>query len=143
MGSMGLERTFAVVVGTILVALGLAGSVGTPIAGGSGDTGIIVTGFGHDLVHLVTGALFLHVGIALNGRNRAFGLVGLGLFYLVTGVLSLVSSDLLGLYDAPTSGFDQLGHVLLGVASVVIGWMGRGVERREFGRAASRPIRNP
>ena len=140
MGSLGLERTFAMVVGTILVLLGLGGSLGSPIVGGANDTGIIVTGFGHDLAHLITGALYVHVGIALNGRNRAYGLVGLGVFFLLTGLLSLVSSDLLGLYDTPTSGFDQLGHVLLGVASIVIGWMGRGVERREFGRAASRPI---
>ncbi len=141
MGSLGLERTFAMVVGAILVLLGIGGSLGSPIVGGPEDTGIIVTGFGHDLVHLVSGALFLHVGIALNGRNRAYGLIGLGVFFLVSGVLSLLSGDLLGLYDAPTSGIDQLGHMLLGVAAVVVGWMGRGVERREFGRAASRPIR--
>jgi hypothetical protein len=140
MGSLGLERTFAMVVGAVLIALGLAGAIGNPIVGRPDTTGLIVTGFGHDLVHLVTGALFLHVGIALNGRNRAYGLIGLGIFFLVTGVLSLVSSDLLGLYDAPTSGMDQLAHLLLGVATIVVGWMGRGVERREFGRAASRPI---
>jgi len=141
MGSMGLERTFAIVVGAVLVALGIGGSLGNPIVGGAGDTGIIITGFGHDLVHLVTGALFLHVGIALNGRNRGYGLIGLGLFYLATGLASFITSDLLGIYDAPTSGFDQLGHVLLGISSMVIGWMGRGVEKREVGRAASRPLR--
>jgi hypothetical protein len=141
MGALGLERTFAIVVGAVLILLGLAGSIANPIVGRPDTTGIIVTGFGHDLVHLVSGALFLHVGIALNGRNRAYGLVGLGGFYVATGVLSLVSGDLFGLYDAPASGFDQLAHLLLGVAAIVIGWMGRGVERREFGRAASRPIR--
>ncbi|MEA2026902.1 MAG: hypothetical protein U9O18_09435 [Chloroflexota bacterium] len=142
MGSLGLERTFAMVVGAILIVLGIAGAIGNPIVGRADSTGIIVTGFGHDLIHLVTGALFLHVGVALNGRNRGYGLIGLGIFFLATGVLSLVSSDLLGIYDAPTSGFDQLGHILLGVAAIVVGWMGRGVEKREFGRAASRPIRD-
>ncbi len=141
MGSMGLERTFAMVVGAVLVALGIGGSLGNPLVGGPEDTGIIITGFGHDLVHLVTGALFLHVGIALNGRNRGYGLVGLGVFYLATGLASLITPDLLGIYDAPTSGFDQLGHVLLGLSAIVIGWMGRGVEKREVGRAASRPLR--
>lgn len=142
MGSLGLERTFAMVVGAILVVLGIAGAMGNPIVGRADSTGIIVTGFGHDLIHLVTGALFLHVGVALNGRNRGYGLIGLGIFLLATGVLSLVSSDLLGIYDAPTSGFDQLGHILLGIAAIVVGWTGRGVEKREFGRAASRPIRD-
>jgi hypothetical protein len=142
MGSMGLERAFAVVTGAVLMLLGVAGSLGNPIVGSPEHTGLIVTGFGHDLVHLITGALFLHVGLALNGRNRAYGLIGLGVFYLSTGVLSFISSDLLGLYDEPTSGLDQIGHVLLGLAAVVIGWMGRGVERRVYGRAVSRPARD-
>jgi hypothetical protein len=142
MGSLGLERSFAIVVGAVLIVLGIGGLIGNPIVGRPEQTGLIITGFGHDLMHLVSGALFLHVGIALNGRNRAYGLIGLGIFYLVSGLLSLLSSDLLGLYDEPTSGFDQLGHVLLGIAAIVVGWMGRGVERREFGRAVSRPIRD-
>ena len=142
MGSRGLERTFAVVVGAVLVVLGIAGSLGNPLVGGPDQTAIIVTGFGHDLVHLVTGALFLHVGLALNGRNRAYGLVGLGVFLLISGLLSFLTSDLLGLYDEPTSGLDQLAHVLLGLASIVIGWMSRGVERRVYGRAVSGPARD-
>ena len=142
MGSLGLGRTFAMVVGVVLIALGLAGSVGNPIVGRPDTTGIIVTGFGHDLVHLICGALFLHVGIALNGRNRAYGLVCLGVFLLASGLLSLLSADLLGIYDAPASGLDQLAHLALGIAAIVIGWSGRGVERREFGRAVSRPIRS-
>jgi len=142
MGSMGLERTFAVVAGVVLVILGVAGSLGNPIVGGPEQTGVIVTGFGHDLVHLISGALFLHVGLALNGRNRAFGLVGLGIFFLVSGVLSFITADLLGLYDEATSGLDQIAHVLLGLAAIVIGWMGRGVDRRVYGRAVSGPARD-
>ena len=142
MGTLGLERTFAMVVGTVLIVLGLAGSIGNPIVGRPDTTGIFVTGFGHDLIHLVTGALFLHVGVALNGRNRGLGLMALGGFYLATGLASLISSDLIGIYDAHTSGFDQLGHLVLGVAALAIGWTGRGVEKREFGRSASRPVRS-
>jgi uncharacterized membrane protein len=67
--------------------------------------------------------------------------VALGAAFIVTGLLSLLSPDLFGLYDEPTSGLDQLAHLLLGVAAVIAGWLGRGVERREFGRAASRPLR--
>ena len=142
MGTLGLERSFAMVVGVVLIVLGILGSIGSPIVGRPDATGVVVTGFGHDLVHLVTGALFLHVGLALNGRNRGYGLLGLGIFYLATGVLSLLSADLLGIYDAPTSGIDQLAHLMLGLAAVVIGWLGRGVERREVGRSASRPIQS-
>ena len=141
MGTLGLERGFALVVGAVLIVLGLAGSLGNPVVGRPDGTGILVTGFGHDLVHLVAGALFVHVGLALSGRQRAVALVALGAAFLATGLLSLLSADLMGLYDAATSGLDQLAHLLLGVAAIVVGWMGRGVERREFGRAASRPIR--
>jgi len=141
-GTLGLERGFAIVVGAVLITLGLAGSLGNPFVGRPEATGILVTGFGHDLMHLVAGALFVHVGVALRGRQRAMGLMALGVAFLVTGALSLPSGDLIGLYDAPTSGLDQLAHFLLGVAAIVVGWMGRGVERREFGRAASRPIRS-
>jgi hypothetical protein len=81
------------------------------------------------------------VGLALPGRRPAGGHVALGVVFLVGGPPSLLAADLVGLYDAATSGFDQLGHILLGIAAIVVGWMGRGVERREFGRAASRPIR--
>jgi hypothetical protein len=140
--TLGLERGFAVVVGSVLIGLGLAGSLGNPFVGRPDSTGILVTGFGHDVMHLVAGALFAHVGLALAGRQRAWGLVALGTAFVVSGLLSLLSADLVGLYDAPTSGLDQLGHVLLGVAAIVVGWMGRGVERREFGRAASRAIRS-
>jgi hypothetical protein len=142
MSTLGLERGFAIVVGAVLIILGIAGSLGNPIVGRAESTGIVVTGFGHDLVHLVSGALFIHVGLALRGRQQAIGLMALGVVFLGSGLLSLLSADLVGLYDAPTSGFDQLGHILLGAAAIVIGWMGRGVERREFGRAASRPLRS-
>lgn len=140
MGSFGLQRAFAVAVGTVLIVFGLAGSIGNPIVGRPDATGLIVTGFGHDLVHLVTGALYVHVGVALNGRNRAMGLVGLGVFCVASGLLSLIDAGLLGLYGASASGLDQLVHLALGIASITIGWMGRGVERREFGRAASRSL---
>jgi hypothetical protein len=139
--SLGLERGFALVTGTVLVVLGVLGTMGSPIVGRPETTGLIVTGFGHDLVHLVCGALFIHVAVAFDRRQRAYALLGLGIFFLVSGLLSLLIPDLVGLYDAPTSGLDQLAHLLLGLAAVVIGWMGRGVERREVGRSASRPLR--
>jgi hypothetical protein len=142
MSSFGLERGFAVVVGAVLIVLGLAGSLGNPIVGRPETTGIVVTGVGHDLMHLVSGALFLHVGLALNGRNRANGLIVLGAVFLITGLLSLLASDLLGLYGAPASGLDQLAHVALGVAAGVIGWRARSVPQREVGRSASREIRS-
>jgi hypothetical protein len=142
MSAVGLERGFAVVVGAVLIVLGLAGSLVNPIVGRPESEALLATGAGHDLVHIVTGALFVHVGLALNGRNRAHGLVVLGGVLLVMGLVSLISSDLFGLYGAPSSGFGQMAHVVLGVVSIVVGWTGRRGEPREVGRRASRPIRS-
>ena len=138
---MGRERRFALLVGSILIVLGLAGSLGTPVVGGADDTGLIVTGPGHDIAHLILGALYLHVGLVLDGRHRADGLLILGGILLISGILSLVSADLFGLYGAPTSVVDQVAHLALGVISIGIGVVARNAvvvqERRGGSRARS------
>ena len=140
---LGRERGFALVAGTILIALGLAGSLGTPLVGDAQDTGLLVTGPGHDLAHLGLGALYVHVGLALDGRLRADGLLILGAVILIGGLVSLASPDLLGLYGAPTSVLDQLAHLALGVSSIAIGAVARSAAQREERRAnpRSRPSR--
>jgi predicted MFS family arabinose efflux permease len=136
----GLERSFSLVVGGVLVVIGLAGSFGNPLVGEPGAA-LLVTGPGHDLLHLVAGALYLHVGLVLGGRQRANVLVVLGLVFLVSGVLSFLAPDLLGLYGVAANGIDQLAHVALGAGSIVVGWMGRGGTTREVRRRVSRPAR--
>jgi hypothetical protein len=135
---LGRERGFALVCGSILIVLGLAGSLGTPFVGGADDTGLIVTGPGHDIIHLVLGALFLHVGLILDGRQRADALLILGTILLVSGVLSLLSPDLLGLYGAPTGVVDQVAHLALGVISIGIGVVARNAVVVQERRASSR-----
>ncbi len=140
MATAGLERSFSIVVGGVLVVLGLAGSFANPLIGGPGSA-LLVTAPGHDLLHLVAGALYLHVGLVLGGRHRANALIVLGLVFVVSGVLSFLTADLLGLYGVATNGLDQLAHVALGAASIVVGWMGRGGPAREVRRRVSRPAR--
>jgi hypothetical protein len=135
---IGRERAFALLAGAILVVLGLAGSLGTPLIGGPQDTTVLVTGPGHDIAHLVMGALYLHVGLALDGRLRADGLIVLGAVILIGGLVSLVSSDLFGLYGAPTSVLDQLAHLALGVISIAIGAVARSAIVRQERRTSSR-----
>ena len=43
MGSLGLERSYAMVVGTVLIVLGLAGSIGNPVVGRPDTTGVFVS----------------------------------------------------------------------------------------------------
>jgi hypothetical protein len=136
--AMGRERAFGLIVGAILVVLGLAGSLGTPLVGGPDDTGLLVTGPGHDIAHLILGALYLHVALALDGRLRADGLLVLGSILLVTGILSLISPDLFGLYGTPTGVVDQLLHLALGVISIGIGFVARSAVLAQERRAGSR-----
>ncbi|CAN5666473.1 hypothetical protein BH23CHL8_BH23CHL8_10850 [soil metagenome] len=136
-GEVGLERAFALGVGVALIVLGLLGSFGNPLVGRPGATSLIVTGPGHDIVHLVVGALFVHVGHILSARQRSTGLLALGAFLALSGFLSLVVPDLLGVYGLATSGLDQLAHLALGITAVVIGWLGRGATgRRPAARSA-------
>jgi hypothetical protein len=141
MGAFGFERGFAVVAGGVLIALGLLGSLGNPLIGRPEAGAVLTSGAGLDLIHVVSGALFVHVGLALNGRNRANGLMALGVFYIVIGTISFLSSDLFGLFGASSSGIGTIAHIVLGVAALVVGWMGRGGELREVGRRVSRPAR--
>jgi hypothetical protein len=134
----GRERNFALLVGSILIVLGLAGSLGTPLVGGADDTGLVVTGPGHDIAHLILGALYLHVGLVLDGRLRADGLLILGAILLVSGILSLLTPDLFGLYGAPTSVMDQVAHLALGVISIGIGVVARNAVLVHERRAGSR-----
>jgi hypothetical protein len=135
---MGRERGFALIVGAILIALGLAGSLGTPFVGGADDTSLVVTGPGHDIAHLILGALYLHVALALDGRHRADGLLILGAILVITAVLSLIVPDLFGLYGAGASVLDQLAHLVIGVISIGIGVVARSAVVAQERRAASR-----
>ena len=108
MGAFGFERGFAVAVGVVLIALGLLGSLGNPVVGRPETGAVLTTGAGLDLIHVVSGALFIHVGLALNGRNRANALMALGGFFIIAGILSLLSADLLGTYGAENSGLGPL-----------------------------------
>ena len=142
MGAFGFERGFAVAVGGVLIALGLLGSLGNPIIGRPETGAVLTSGAGLDLIHVVSGALFVHIGLALNGRNRANGLMALGVFFILIGIISLISGDLFGIFGAASSGVGRIAHIVLGIASLVVGWMGRGGELREVGRRVSRPARS-
>ena len=143
MGSLGLERGFALVTGTVLVCSGCWAPWAAPSSADPGPRALFVTGFGHDLVHLgLRRPLPPRGGWPSTAASAPTASSGWASSSWSPACSACSSADLFGLYDAPTSGLDQLAHLLLGLAAVVIGWMGRGVERREVGRSASRPLRS-
>ena len=90
MGSLGWERAFAIIVGSVLIALGIGGSLGTPIVGGPEDTSIIITGFGHDLVHLITDTSIAFVSATkkIKDANNGLALFKTGETIVVSGSAS-------------------------------------------------------
>jgi hypothetical protein len=141
-GPAAYARPFAAAAGVALAGLGLLGILGNPLVGAVANLPVVVTGPVHDVLHVVLGALYLHVAFALAGRLQGDGLVALGAFGLLFGVLSLASPDLFGLLDEGTNLADQLLHLVVGAVSVGLGWVvrsGRPLSLPRRGGAGTEP----
>ena len=92
-------KTAAIVIGIIFVIVGLLGFVSNPIVGSSPDA-IFHTDQTHNIVHIVSGALFLLVAVASPASAgtflKIFGIVYLGL----------------GIYGAATMGAEETKKLL-------------------------------
>ena len=110
---------YAVVVGAVIVLLGLGGV----LLGEQALFGVLNIDLAEDLIHLVTGGLMLYVGLAHRGDALARNVVGgLGVVYLLVGLLGFVVPDLFGLLPHRYSLVDNLLHLTLGVLGIVVGW---------------------
>jgi hypothetical protein len=73
------------------------------------------------ILHLVTGGLLAFVGFSERGGEYARSVVGgLGLIYLLVGLLGFVVPTLFGLLPHGYSVFDNLLHLVLGAASIAV-----------------------
>jgi hypothetical protein len=115
----------AAVIGVALVAAGVLGFFDNPIVGepGAGEGPVFVTGWVHDVVHIVTGALALFIAFALRGRTQATALVGFGVLYLVVLVATFVDPQLFGIFEHPVNEADHLLHVFLAGVPIIVGWL--------------------
>jgi hypothetical protein len=135
-----MVRPVALAIGLALLGMGILGLLGGPIVGRPAAEPLVVTGPGHDILHLVMGALFVHVAFGLVGRTAADGLALLGGLSLGLAVLTVLSADLFGLLGAATNLGDQVVHVLTGAVALVVGRLARtgrhiALPRREAGPA--------
>jgi hypothetical protein len=106
---MGANQTWAKVIGVVLILVGLLGF----FMGGS------VFGFEvntlHNLVHLITGAIFAWAGF--KGGNVKKVNTWLGVIYVIVGIVGFFAlQDLLALNTA-----DNWLHIVIGVISAAIG----------------------
>jgi uncharacterized protein DUF4383 len=122
---MSYAKGYAALIGIVLVAVGLLGFVSNPIVG-EGNA-VFLTGTVHNVVHLATGLLALFVAFGLRGEQQAWGVIGIGVLYLVVFVGLLISPTLFGILGAayPVNVADQGLHLGLAVISFAVGWMAR------------------
>lgn len=123
------RRLYAKVVGVVIVLIGIGGLIlGEKSLGGALNIDI-----GEDVIHLVTGGLMVAVGF--RGTDSAVRNVvgGLGVVYLLVGIVGFLVPDLFGLLPSEYSVVDNVLHLVLGVLGIAVGYL--------IGRPAMRPAR--
>lgn len=112
-----LLRRYTQILGVVLILVGLLGL----LLGERVWLGVLNVDLFEDIVHLVTGGLLAFVGFSERGGEYARSVVvGLGVIYLLFGLLGFVAPSLFGLLPHGYSVFDNLLHLALGVASIAV-----------------------
>lgn len=118
-------KTASLIIGVIFIAVGLLGFIPNPIVGSSHNA-IFHADAVHNMVHILSGALFLIFAFAAPARAGLF-LKVFGVVYLLLGIIGLVSigsegmTDLLGFL--PVNGADNYLHIGLGIVIFLAGML--------------------
>lgn len=109
---MGVNQKWAMAIGVILLLYGIVGFF---------SAGSFVMTYGnpwHNIIHLVTGALFVWAGFAASAPTKKVN-TWLGAIYALVGILGFF-----GVFDAlmGLSSADNWSHLVVGIASILIGW---------------------
>ena len=128
--SLSLVRRYAGYLGVALILTGLLGLV----LGDRSLFGLLNIDLTKDIIHLVTGGLLAYVGFGQRDSSLARTAVGgLGVVYVLVGVIGFILPDLFGLLPHEYSTFDNLFHIALGLANIAVAWWlgreGRGEQR--------------
>ena len=117
------SKTASLIIGIAFIAVGLLGFISNPIVGDP-DTAIFHTDTLHNIVHIVSGVLFLFVGLAMPASAPIF-LKVFGIIYFLLGVLGLIyfgtdgMGKLLGFLHV--NGADNFLHIGLGIIIFLAG----------------------
>lgn len=120
-------KTAAILLGIVFIAVGLLGFVSNPIIGES-ENAIFHADKVHNMVHIISGALFLLVALFAPGSTSLF-LKIFGVVYFLLGVLGLIDigtdgmARLLGFLHV--NGADNLLHIGLGIVIFLAAYAGR------------------
>jgi Domain of unknown function (DUF4383) len=119
-------RAYAVLVGLLLLAIGILGLAGK-----------VPLHLYHNIIHIVTGAVALGVGVGAPQYDRALART-FGVVYVLLVVLGLAGISDLGPLQLSLSATPVVYvHGAIGVAGLLAGFLGRGkVEARQMKAAA-------
>ncbi len=114
-----IVRQYARVIGVVVIVIGVVGL----LLGSDRLFGLFNIDLVEDIIHLATGGLMLYVGFALRDNMLARNLVGgLGVVYLLVGLLGFIVPKLFGLLPTGYNLADNLLHLALGLLGIAIGW---------------------
>lgn len=118
-------KTASLIIGITFIAVGLLGFIPNPIVGGSHDA-IFHADAVHNMVHIVSGVLFLIIAFAAPARAALF-LKVFGIVYLLLGVVGLATIGSAGMTKLlgflPINGADNYLHIGLGIVIFLAGML--------------------
>lgn len=112
-----MVRMYAGVVGVVIILIGIVGL----LLGERPLLGLVNIDLLEDIVHLATGGLLAYVGFGQRDVGLARNVVGgLGMVYLLVGVLGFIVPMLFGLLPHGYSVVDNIIHLALGIAGIAV-----------------------
>lgn len=121
-------RVYAQVLGVVLILTGVLGLV----LGERLLLGILNIDIVEDIVHILTGGILAYVGFGRTDLALARNVVlGLGVIYLLVGLLGFVVPTLFGLLPDGYTVFDNLLHLALGILSIALAYLQIGTRAAE------------
>ena len=115
-----MVRKYAMVVGVTVLLIGIVGL----LLGQQSLFGALNIDIAEDAIHLVTGGLLAYVGFAERHIALARTVVGgIGIVYLLVGLVSFAEPNPLGLFPSEYSVLDNLIHITLGILAIAVVWL--------------------
>jgi len=120
-------RTAALAIGIIFIVVGLLGFIDNPIVGSS-EKAMFHADTVHNMVHIISGLLFVLVGMAAPASASTVMII-FGIVYLLIGILGITSvgengmAKLLGFLHVNAA--DNYLHIALGIVIALAGMITR------------------
>jgi hypothetical protein len=120
-------RTAALAIGIIFIVVGLLGFIDNPIVGSS-EKAIFHADTVHNMVHIISGLLFVLVAMAAPASASTVMII-FGIVYLLIGILGMTSvgedgmANLLGFLHVNAA--DNYLHIALGIVIALAGLITR------------------